>query len=343
MKIAANEAFERRYIQKFRAVAAAYGEFVQYEKDRAARDLGLHFTQERDDGVFVVTPALAWFQLKGIRSTKLSKADYKAKKDLSIELETRHLRFWHLCPVNTYLVVYVECADEFFVINISKWINSKLGDGILADGRTTIKVNFSKENCLDDHAFSIIRNSEMVVSLKGRLAEDEQYASRFLRDARIIKEIADTSKNKRKIRARYIKWISKTRSEVYFEMLIRDKWELFRSHWQFMMGGIEGAFPYLRFFDIGPHSERDEEDDGWDNEYDESYSAEDVIVFGDGSKAIGSGGWSMERSEILLGIELNELGKIWAATLRTLERADVLVVADSPEFVSVAPWHARDL
>ncbi|WP_420966784.1 hypothetical protein [Bradyrhizobium sp. B120] len=109
------------------------------------------------------------------------------------------------------------------------------------------------------------------------------------------------------------------------------------------MGGIERAFPYLRFFDIGPHSEQDEVDDSWGDDYDESYAPEDVIVFEDGSKAIGSGGWSMERSEILLGIELNDLGKIWAATLRTLEQADVLVVTDTPEFVSVAPWHARDL
>jgi hypothetical protein len=39
MRVAANDDFEHMYTQKFRALAAPCGEFVTYERDRAARDI----------------------------------------------------------------------------------------------------------------------------------------------------------------------------------------------------------------------------------------------------------------------------------------------------------------
>ena len=48
MRVAANDDFEHVYMQKFRALAAPWGEFVAYERDRAARDIGLHSNPEVD-------------------------------------------------------------------------------------------------------------------------------------------------------------------------------------------------------------------------------------------------------------------------------------------------------
>ena len=46
MRVGKSDAFEREYTQKFRLLAAEHGEFVHYERDRAARDIGLHLTRK---------------------------------------------------------------------------------------------------------------------------------------------------------------------------------------------------------------------------------------------------------------------------------------------------------
>ncbi len=58
LKIGANDAFERRYREKFRLLAAGYGEFVYYERDRGARDVGLHLTRQQASGDEVLTGPL---------------------------------------------------------------------------------------------------------------------------------------------------------------------------------------------------------------------------------------------------------------------------------------------
>ena len=63
MKIAKIDDFETGYVNKFRALASPFGLFLEHEKDRAALDLGMHFTQAKADGSKIVTPAIAWFQL----------------------------------------------------------------------------------------------------------------------------------------------------------------------------------------------------------------------------------------------------------------------------------------
>ena len=44
-----------------------------------------------------------------------------------------------------------------------------------------------------------------------------------------------------------------------------------------------------------------------------------------------------------LRIELNEIGRRWAETLKVLEEAEVISVSMEPHFIDVAPWHARDV
>jgi len=42
-----NDAFERRYMEKFRSFASKFGEFVKYEHDRGAQDIGIHLIHYR--------------------------------------------------------------------------------------------------------------------------------------------------------------------------------------------------------------------------------------------------------------------------------------------------------
>jgi hypothetical protein len=118
VKIGGRDDFESVYMAKFRSLAAPYGVFVEYEKDRAGRDIGLHLTQpSRDGDGKIVTPALVWFQMKGIMENTLSLKDYRAADDVPVDLDTSHLRFWYINVQPTYLAVYVESADQFLAID----------------------------------------------------------------------------------------------------------------------------------------------------------------------------------------------------------------------------------
>jgi hypothetical protein len=63
------------------------GEFVTYERDRAARDLGLHLTRKLGSGKEQLSSALCWFQMKGVMATTLTKAAFDKLATLDISLQ----------------------------------------------------------------------------------------------------------------------------------------------------------------------------------------------------------------------------------------------------------------
>jgi hypothetical protein len=338
VRVAANDDFEHRYAQRFREICARYGEFVSYERDRAARDIGLHFTQATASGYKIVTTALVWFQLKGIRTVALCASKLAASETISLPLEVRHLRFWFSLPVPTYLAVYIEAADSFLVINVSRWIEEEFGENILVDDAKTKTIHLNKGWLLDDDAFSAIRNTASLELIEKRLHVDTPQADLFLRDAQIIRSIATAPKRGVEQRLCYIKWISKMRSEVYFEERHRNstEWEQIRSHWQYAMGDLAAAFLYLSF-------EAFDEEMDWENLYDpDEIDGEDIHLIGD-RRFVGVGGWTGEYSKVILRPALNSIGESWARMLEILESADLLVVDDQVMWVSVAPFHDRGL
>ena len=113
-----NDAFERRYMEKFRAFASEFGEFVKYEHDRGARDIDIHLTHKLHSGQERMSSALCWFQMKGIMAKSLSADSFHSRSDVTLSLEVKHLRYWFLQPMPTYLVVYVESIDKFFILNL---------------------------------------------------------------------------------------------------------------------------------------------------------------------------------------------------------------------------------
>ena len=66
------EVFEDEYTDLFVHRFRRRGVAVKYERDRAARDVGIHLTAP---GSFELSDVRVWFQLKGFHSETFSAAD----------------------------------------------------------------------------------------------------------------------------------------------------------------------------------------------------------------------------------------------------------------------------
>lgn len=162
-RIGKHDEFEGIYKEKFRSLARPYGEFVEYERDRAAIDVGLHLTEVADDKVRekfknvskTVTHTRVWFQLKGLHESTLSLEEFNESSDVPLSLELNQLRFWYASPEAVYLAVYVECADVFLVEDIRDVIDRHWGESIFSaetfrEGQETATVRVLKSAQLDD-------------------------------------------------------------------------------------------------------------------------------------------------------------------------------------------------
>ena len=132
LTIGATDTFERDYMQRFRAFAGRFGEFVSYERDRGARDIGLHLTHTLASGKERLSTALCWFQMKGIMASTLPKSVFEKASVVQLSLDVVHLQYWFLQPTPTYLVVYVQSAEIFLVTNVQELVEKKWGKSILA-------------------------------------------------------------------------------------------------------------------------------------------------------------------------------------------------------------------
>lgn len=366
MKIGRTDDFEGRYVAKFRALAAPHGIFVEYAVDRAGRDIGLHFTDDGKTGGKIVLPSLAWFQMKGIMPSTLPISSYQKADAVKLRLKVGHLAFWHLNPQPTYLVVYIGCADEFLAIDIQKWVRDKYGDGILTLAQDDVVVAVSKTNRLDDHLFRLIKEKNLIPALRSKFsAENDREIARFLRDSSVVKWMLRCDELKIECRLRVVKYMSKMRTEAYFEERADGESQLFRTHWEFAMGPLPSAYPFLtlkpkiRVVEVvymekdefeGEEYERQESKLSFepDDDADDLYYDEDEID-GDALLELGNGVYSYSEGgggEIMtheLRISLNEVGQRWAKTLAVLERAEVVQIDARPHSIDVAPWHARDV
>lgn len=365
MKIGAKDDFEQQYMARFRHLAAPHGIFVEYQTDRAGRDLGLHFTQPTQTGGKIVSPSLIWFQMKGIMPSTLNRNDYEAAKEVKVVLDVSHLRFWYMNVQPTYLAVYVGCADEFLVIDIKEWVAKNYGNSILTLPQDTLTIKVRKENHLDDDFFRLALQKNLIPSLRGMLAqENDKLIARFLRDSSIVKWLSASQKSGSACRIIVIKYMSKMRTEVYFESQNDGGgWDQIREHWQFAMGDLNIEFPYLALspqrkaviheriesIDYGEyedehhvryiHIDESDEDDFWDEE---EMDYECLLEIGNGEYSYGEmhGGEAIMHN---IKIDLNEVGERWASTLNALEESEIISVSVGFEAVSVAPWHARDI
>ena len=129
-KIGQQDEFEGLYVEKFRSLARPFGEFVKYERDRAALDAGIHLTTKTSSKFRNVSNTRVWFQLKGIQATTLLLADYDKASEITLDLPIDDLRFWYASPEAVYLVVYVEAVDHFLAEDIKDIIDRQWGEEI---------------------------------------------------------------------------------------------------------------------------------------------------------------------------------------------------------------------
>lgn len=341
LKIGRNDRFERKYMADFRAIAAEFGEFVEYARDRAGRDIGLHFVSQKADGGEIVAPSLVWFQMKGIQADTFSQKHFEACERLSISLNVGHLRFWYVAPEPTYLAVYVEAVGKFFVLNIQKYIADNYGDDILTLNQKTLTVYVSKESELDAQAFYLIKQRRSVEVWQDRIAKGEQFANVFFRDAELIRRLSTAADRNAAVKFILRKYGSKTRSEAYFVESVANsdnEPEVIREHWQYMMpDDLLRSFPYLEF---NPDNEGgDVEDAFWDDDEESEWPP---IELPNGKKVYPDG--VFELVEYNMAITLNDIGRAWAQTLCVMENAGFIELNDlGVSKVSVAPWHGRDV
>lgn len=121
---------ENRYMSKFEALLSASGVVVEYRRDRAGIDTGLHLfargektTKKGDERPhWRALASRVWFQLKGIHSTTMSAAEFNNADHVAVTVAVDHLKFWFAAPEPVYLVVYVESVDTFAGIDIRELV-----------------------------------------------------------------------------------------------------------------------------------------------------------------------------------------------------------------------------
>ena len=333
-------AFERIYMGKFRSFTSRFGEFVSYENDRGARDLGLHLTHKLDSGKERLSTALCWFQLKGIMSSTLSKLDFNNLLEVKVRLEVSHLQYWYLQPMPTYLVLYIECVDKFLVINIQDYIERKWGKRILSLEQSTATVYVPKESVLDNQAFQLILKRSDLADWSKVIEVDIEEISPCYRDYEVIWHLGTAEKRRVSHSLRFLDWQSKLRSEIMIEEYSDgnvDNRITIRKHYEYRMSisDLAESFPYLDF-DILDESEQyllyDEDDDYL--EYRTFTTPLGDRIYGEDKQG--------ELIEYNMRISLNELGEKFYSWVNNLLNAGLLEISPGEyTILHVAPWNKR--
>ena len=163
-EIGKEDVFEGVYKEKFRTLVRVFGEFVQYERDRAAVDIGLHLT--KSNGMQRrVSHTRIWFQLKGIHKETLSMEDYRSAKNIPVSVQLHHLKFWFASPEPIYLAVYVEVADKFLVEDVRELVYRQWGENFLApetfrEDQQEVTVRLRTEATLTPESVKLMRRHQ---------------------------------------------------------------------------------------------------------------------------------------------------------------------------------------
>ena len=334
------DSFERRYTARFRELAAEFGEFVAYERDRGVRDIGVHLVHRFHSGDERVSSAFCWFQLKGITSERFSLDTFNKSSQVSVRLDIGHLRYWFLQPIPTHLAVYIECADVFLVVNLQRYVTDRWGKGILTLDQKTVTVRVPKDSTLDHQAFNLILVQGDLSEWKKALDCNEETLRVCRRDFRLIWRLGTADVRKVEHRVIFRDWQSKLRSELYFqerEIESEEEWLDVREHWQCMMDilDLENAYPYLEFVPLDDWSEG-----GWWKEDEDHYKYPN-FVFANGQKIYGDD-CAGEYFEYKVTVLLNSLGRELFESVRLLVSLGLVDLRlDEPDLIDVAPWHHR--
>lgn len=327
------DAFERKYMEKFRAFSSDLGEFVNYEHDRGARDIGLHLTHPLSSGKERLSTALVWFQMKGVMSTTLPLNEFEKLKKITISLNVNHLRYWYLQPMPTYLALYIESIDKFYVLNLTRFVRDKWGRNILTLDQATATVEVPVESELDNQAFRLILRENDISEWRKALGNDGENVDVCYRDYDLIWHLGTANERNVTHELEFWDWQSKTRSQLYIYEVGESERDVLREHWQYMMNinDLEASYPYIEFFT----EDDDHNSDWWDDD-----EVPDIILSnGDVISGVNA---SYEYFAYECSMRLNDIGKELFEWVQFLSKVGLIeITPNKSEFISIAPWHSR--
>lgn len=148
-----HDELENRYRPKFEVLLSTSGVVVEYRRDRAGIDTGLHlFAREekltpKGDELPYWRPLASrvWFQLKGVHAATMSASEFESADHVAVKVGVDHLKFWFAAPEPVYLVVYVESVDKFVGLDVRDLVERKWRHTFYAsmrdrDGQVTLHV-----------------------------------------------------------------------------------------------------------------------------------------------------------------------------------------------------------
>jgi len=333
------DVFERKYMEKFRAFASKFGEIVNYERDRGARDIGLHLTHKLKSGKERLSSAFLWFQMKGIMESTLSEEQLNDLSEVKISLEVPHLRYWYNQPLPTYLVLYIECSDLFLILNIQDYIEKKWSRDIFKLDQKTATVAVPKHSTLDEQAFKLILTKADIDEWKKVLGGGDEDTRICQRDYDLIWHLSSAEERNVAHRIIFWDWQSKNRSQFYIkEKGPEDKnWHTLREHWEYSMSvdDLEDAYPYIEFYSLH------DGDDIFEEEIFEEDPEVPPLNLSNGDVVFGTNcSWELFKYE--MGVRLNALGLDMYSWVNKLSEIGLIEISPGKsEIISVAPWHGR--
>lgn len=118
-QVGTHDVFEDSYRGILKARLAPHGLVIEYNKDRAKLDIGLHLYEHPPAPDPQVSNVRVWFQLKGIRTSTLSTGDLAGVTDVPVGgLEIDTVKYWYAAPEPVCLALYVEALDDFLVEDV---------------------------------------------------------------------------------------------------------------------------------------------------------------------------------------------------------------------------------
>lgn len=155
LNLAPQDQFEDKYTAKFRVIAADHGVIINYDRDRAAIDIGVHLSSQQRVGDMRI-----WFQLKGIHAETLDAETFQKASEVNIDLEVEHLRQWYRSPEPVYLVIYVESADCFLAADTRRLIDKTYGDTLFRITQKQARFRLATSERLDQALWARMLNHQ---------------------------------------------------------------------------------------------------------------------------------------------------------------------------------------
>ncbi|MFN3006667.1 hypothetical protein [Mycolicibacterium wolinskyi] len=166
IKIGAADILEDQYLYQLKAILSPHGAIIDYEKDVAALDLGVHLYKPGESSEKHLGSQRVWMQCKGIQSASLTadsyaKASYIPVKGLSLD----HVAYWYSAPEPVYLVAYVATVDQYYLEDVRVLVDEQIGAQRLREMTTeaqqTVTLRIAASSTIENALKKMVRHQSL--------------------------------------------------------------------------------------------------------------------------------------------------------------------------------------